>query len=384
MATCSVEITQDLVSGDAGSYPVFATNVPQAFSFGPSTKAKGYLNTNQQETIVCTWAFTGSPSNVTIAFFKVNTDGISVTSQGSVTTTDPTLTFQKDLSPGEYILCFSSPFAASTGTFTAVYSGYISSARLRGSAHAGEAMLGELTIKRAAKVCAEPMVFELVSGELPLGCTLGPDGILEGVMPNLDAEGVGDASPSINWFRENADGEWESVPRRWTFKAKVSLLNFPDVFAVEQFYIDIHNNWTVDKLAFMADAAAGFDRTTQVTTQVAPVSMVDASCDCVDTSQKAEFDRWVKDSGSAMSAETQQFVNSFKASTRYNDLAIMYGLKPEGAVNTINKSREPDNGIRNQSDIDSIFLQLGDKLNSKYNPLGGMALAGEQMLAEVV
>ena len=106
-----------------------------------------------------------------------------------------------------------------------------------------------LETKRRPRNCNEALTYELIEGELPPGITINKDGLLIGVVEELDC--IDDTmSPSFNWYYENHNGVAQSWGRKWRFKVRVSISTQPDIFTDEWFCLRVFNNWSVDQLSF--------------------------------------------------------------------------------------------------------------------------------------
>lgn len=404
MATCLAEITADLQSGAINEYPIVTTNVGVPVTFSPTVKQKLYLATNQQESIVCNLTVQVA-SLCSITFFRLSDNRTTITNVGGVTTSESITNFQKDLTPGEYFICFAASFSEVVGTFKATFSGFIVETRLPAKGYAGEYAVGDLKTYKVEKFCNEPMTFELISGELPPGCVLQPDGRIIGYLPNLDClEDHAEYSPSINWFYEDHDSKWRPIPRRWVFRAKVTLVNFPHVTHEQNFAIEVHNDWSKDRDAFMLDADKGFDRyrtiqaielKAQVDThqfecpppeptppkQIAPVEEC-CSCGSVDINRDLAFVEWyLKDYAVSPTPEIAAFVENFKSTQKYKQIAEIYGkdtaLTTE-LINTAIQISTPSDGKRSVNDIDYLFLEIGKRLNMNL-PTEAFGYTGEEL-----
>lgn len=117
------------------------------------------------------------------------------------------------------------------------------------AAYQSEHMVATLTTKRKPRDCAEALEYELIDGELPPGIGLHKDGLLWGVVDELDCIDES-MSPSFNWYFDNHDGVMQSWGRRWRFKVRARIASQPDVFSDEWLCLRVYNNWSVDAAAF--------------------------------------------------------------------------------------------------------------------------------------
>lgn len=424
--TCISEITADLISGDWMSYLFASTAIPVPLDFAPGVRQKILLSTSKQESIICN-LFIEVTTLVNVTFYKINDDGISATNVGGVTASDNNTTFQKDLTPGTYILCFTSIYAPVLGSFTATYSGFITETRFYPRARAGEMLLATLKTRPVDRICREPFYFTFIDGVLPPGCTFRPDGIVYGPLPNLDCNlpdvvpevyiaYAGEAmlvkfkgdkdppkqlhhvpstyewSPSINWFYEGEKKQWRPIPKRWQFRARVTMVNFPTVYAEENFSIDIYNDWSKDRDAFMKNADKGFDREREIVvdtpkptldrnqfvlsvstpdTRKKEIKPVVSSC-CGDNkySRDLEFMSWyINEYAAVLSKDVKLFVEKFKETNRFKDILGTSSINISVIDGIINSSIS---SLRSVEDVDYLFLEVGKRLNSlmPYEALG--------------
>lgn len=128
---------------------------------------------------------------------------------------------------------------------------FISSKTFAPTAYQAEHLSLTLTTKRKPRDCSEALEYELIDGELPPGIRLHKDGLLWGVVDELDCIDES-MSPSFNWYFDNHDGVMQSWGRRWRFKVRVRLVSQPDVFSDEWLCLRVFNNWSVDAAAFVA------------------------------------------------------------------------------------------------------------------------------------
>lgn len=398
MASCISELNTDIGNGDESTYPVISTTDTIPVAFGLSVKKKFKLIVSTPDTISFLMTLdVGAP--YVMAFFKLS--GTTLTSVGNLSSSEQITTFQKDLSEGTYYVCISSIYSSFSGFLKASYSGFVIETRFTGSIYSGEELISNLTIKRATRACNEPFFFTFISGDLPPGTVLQPDGSITGMLPDLDCiDSENSTSPSINWFYQDlGDNRWKPTPRRWRFRARVTLSNFPDVFAEEDFSVDVLNDWNKDKNIFMANSDLGFDRTTTLTQTQTPVTEVlptivtnkkesdvipilDCGCETkvavgvVSSPDYTEFVNWFNSKyiTSLSSKEIVDFVEKFKNTDKFKAL---FGVRDV----TTNEAFDFVSINRNTTDIDYIFLTLGNELNQK-NPIEANGYSGETFMVE--
>ena len=252
MATCQQEIETALASGSAEDiFRVMKSNVLETVTADVNVKDKLTISSAKQEAITCQFnQYGGTPADVVISWFKLEPNETTMKSVGSISTRESTITFQKDLLPGIYFICFAVRSGVCEGTFKAEFTSYPVSARYRGIFSHGSSMaVSELRTAKIKKPCNEAMEFEFVSGHLPPGVTLGADGVIRGTLPSLDC--VKDiTSPSANWFYYNHDGTAVAIPGRWEFRARVRLVNEPSTYDEEDFAIEVYHNWDSEREMF--------------------------------------------------------------------------------------------------------------------------------------
>ena len=136
-----------------------------------------------------------------------------------------------------------------------------------------------LTAQRRPLICTETLEYELIDGELPPGIKLHKDGLLWGVVDELDCIDTSMA-PSFNWYFDNHDGVMQSWGRRWRFKVRVKVASQPDVYSDEWLCLRVFNNWSADAASFVTSedtVVYGHDDTITrpVIDPICPVPMIE-------------------------------------------------------------------------------------------------------------
>ena len=359
MATCYVEITEAVASGDSETYVTLQNNVFVEFTFSINSKVKLRLNTDKQETIVGTFQALSNMSSASITFFRLNGDEVSITSQGSVNLTDSNITFQKDVIPGQYFLCFSS-IDPITCKFKATFSEYTVEPRLPCKAYDGCYAEATITVKKPERFCDEPMKYRFIDGELPPGLELREDGVIFGTLPELDCmPDANEQSPSIHWYFQNTDGNWESCNRRWKFQAQVYLVNFPDVTDTETFFIEVYNDWSADRDGFMERHDEGWDRTIRI-----PISSL------VDPMK-------VPQCCTGLGLTKDPNIITTPSGLRVPAPQIQRTVSPLETINTVIPAELPAG--RATEHLDQVFMDIGSSLNATYRPFDARGHFGSYM-----
>ncbi len=189
-----------------------------------------------------------------ISFYRVV--GSDVTEIASTIISDIFGNFSKEFSAGTYAICIESIiFQQSTMQILAHYRGYQKQTIFSITFSTGENLKGNIPTIRPPSPCTRPLFFRIVDGALPPGFRMTSLGRVLGVAPELDCMiDNADLPPSQNWSFSNFDGQSTCWGRQWRFKVEVSIQGMPDVVAEEWFCVRIHNDWSKDRDAFLAQA----------------------------------------------------------------------------------------------------------------------------------
>ena len=257
MANCATFLQAVVSSGQANTLEPLNHNVLTPLSFSRAT-CKSYLMVLPAFTVIdFTVQVTPTPANpflFDVKFYRVN--GNTMTEIATASSTDQAAVFSKEFTQGTYIVCFqTSSLVDLVGTVLAVYRGYQRYAVFDIDLYSGESLALAFDDRRPPKDCSAVLHYEIVEGSLPPGIRMTGLGQLLGVAPNLDCIDDNAAlSPSQNWSFQHNDGTFHPWGRQWRFKVKVMLEGIPDVFSEEWFCVKIHNNWSIDRDNFLAQA----------------------------------------------------------------------------------------------------------------------------------
>ena len=257
MANCATFLGSVVGSGQVGTLDPLDHNVLTPLAFNRAG-CKAYVLTLPAFTVVdFTVQVTPAPANpfsFVMKMYRVN--GNTMTELATASSSDQAAVFSKEFTQGTYLICFeTSSLVELAGSVLAVFRGYRRYAVIDLDLGAGEAMNYDFDRKRPPKDCSAVLHFELIEGTLPPGIRLTGLGQLLGVAPNLDCiEDNAAYSPSQNWSYMHNDGSFHPWGRQWRFKVKVMMEGVPEVFAEEWFCVKIHNNWSLDRDAFLAQA----------------------------------------------------------------------------------------------------------------------------------
>lgn len=392
MATCAELIQADLNSGSWANWPAIVPGVNTPFSSNITTKTMLYLYTSKSESIAFDATIASPPGRMlSLAIFKINSSHTLATAIGTVNTTESAVIFQKDLSQGEYVICFSSAQQVN-GTIKAAFAGYVSEPRLFPKIFAESSMFVDLKITAGNHDSNLKRSFTLVEGELPPGYELQKDGSIRGKIDNLDEKTEADYAPSINWFYDDVSGRWVSMPRRWTFKVRVVLTDFPQAWDEEWFTLDIHNNWDKDKAAFLLDGP-GFDRMNESVERIQlsnPLHEFQPCCPgapvietvkatlaplpvAAPTQTNADIIKDVVDKYENTSNDfIRNFINKVKQTDKYTKL--------QDAHVFTELVWAPEDRLADH--IDTVVLDIGNDQKSNHMPLLAVAETGECMMIE--
>ena len=386
MANCQSEIVDGLVNGTGtDTWLTVQSGTAITVELSNIKRTKVIVQSSSSQTITCTYTMLTPTTLMNITFYRILSNGITISNEGALTISDTT-TFQKDISPGTYIICFSMPAGFISGNFKVTYTGYIGAARLQAVAYHGSYAKSILTVTKPSRACNEPMKFWLVDGELPPGCTLLQNGSIYSAEPLIEMDSLNDNYPtSMSWFYFNPDGNSTSIPREWKFTVGVQLINFPTKVDSKTFVIEVHNNWDVDRDAFMYEADKEFDKITK-TEYTVPLEGVPATgcIPCVP---------YVEPTMKEIRAIGQVAPRAIPAATNISNMIIS---SPEvasflernnllGAVaDTINTTDIPiPQEERSKNDIDSLFLETANTMKVAGFPLGAFMFTGENLVADL-
>lgn len=157
--------------------------------------------------------------------------------------------FSIDLLEGDYVICVRALIGTYTGSIMAKFIGYSRTVQLEPKLEYGAECSFNLTIPKRETLCKQPLVYELVEGELPPNIKLLSSGQLIGKLPIIDClPEHKDLPPSSNMYYDSGEGDTESSIQSWErhyrFKAKVYLKNNPDKYAYEQYCISLVPDWS--------------------------------------------------------------------------------------------------------------------------------------------
>lgn len=257
MANCATFLASVVSSGQVATLDPLDHNVLTPLSFDRST-CKSYVLTLPAFTVVdFTVQVTPTPANAysfDMKLYRVN--GNTMVEIATASSSDQAAVFSKEFTQGTYLICFqTSSLVTLSGSVLALFRGYQRYAVFDVDLSDGSSMAFEFDRTRPPKDCAAVLHYEVVDGALPPGIRMTGLGQLLGVAPNLDCvEDNAELSPSQNWSFMHNDGTYHPWGRQWRFKVKVMLEGLPDVYAEEWFCVKIHNNWSIDRDNFLAQA----------------------------------------------------------------------------------------------------------------------------------
>jgi hypothetical protein len=348
------------------------------------------------------------PTNigVTVTFYQLGENNFIIP-LGSVLVTEMILDFQKDFSPGVYIICIGSTAFTYTGTFIGIFTGFPIYAKLKLDVYSGTALSLSMDVPLPDRVCRKTLYFSILDGKLPPGLVMTELGNIYGVLPNMDCiDDNAELSPSQNWYY-SLDGTWFPWGRQWRFLIKTWVSDYPDANTSQWFCIRIHNNWSWDRDNFkppfeyeIAEVEENDEQPTlpeiccepaEEPTPFIPTPLpVLCPCDSESEIEKAttlNFLQWYENNlkNPSDSPYIQAFVDKFKTSETYAQLMKEAGKEDElstplerelKAVEKLIKSYLDAlvNG-RGKDDIDSQMLAMKDLENQKL-PLTVLTQSG--------
>lgn len=227
MSTCIANITNLITTGNIDNLIPLVSDVNSNFTISPLSSFIFLLQTSKNESIKFTISSTSTNSiiNLTVTIFLFDRVNSTLVSQGNITVIDGFITFQKDLTEAEYLICIKANNNTSyTGYLRALFSNFQAYAKLSGKAYTSENGISILSFIPKELECTYPLYYEIIEGELPEGIFFSNAGMLYGTLPNLDCmEQNYYLSPSSNWYGTLISGESYPIGRAWRFKVRTYL-----------------------------------------------------------------------------------------------------------------------------------------------------------------
>ena len=273
------------------------------------------------------------------------------------------------------------------------FAGFVNEVRFFPKIYDGSSASSTLTIVKGVLDTKLPRIYTMVDGALPPGFVLQPDGSIRGQIDNLDAVTESEYAPSINWFFNDQDSRWVSMPRRWRFKVRVELRDFPEAWDEEWFTIDIHNNWDKDKEAFVFDESdAGFDKVTETVEYIEIINPVEAFNNCcpdapvieampavklqpvptiAPVTAVPEVVKVVQEFGNSDNEFIREFISKLKKTDKYTQTQNVQTFE-ELQFN----SQE-----RQATHVDALVLEINNDHKSNHMPLLAIAYGGETFMS---
>lgn len=238
MATCL-----STISG-GGAIPTFISGVPQSVNFNAVSNSLLQMALLGPQTVYLSTNITTSATsyNFTVSFISATT----LVNVGSVVITNQISNLSINLLADTYYVCFRSLGPTYTGSVTATFIRFPTRAAFVMNAAFGDSCnLTGLKITQPHLVCNQPMIWELVDGELPKGITLLRNGMLTGTLPYLDCDIAGNNAPpsNNNFYVDQINGITYAIPRSYNFTAKLTLESDHNKFDIQKFSITIVPNW---------------------------------------------------------------------------------------------------------------------------------------------
>jgi hypothetical protein len=402
MPTCLQSIQSKISAGELDTITQLAPNTLTPINMTSSIKQLFLMEIVRQETVKFTLNLISNlqPTNVgvTVTFYQL-TDDNDVILLGSVLITEMILDFQKDFTPGVYIICIGSNAFTYTGTFLGLFTGFPVYAKFKLTVYSGSALsFPNMTVPIPDRFCNKTLYFSILDGSLPPGLIMTELGNIYGVLPNMDCiEENANLSPSQNWYY-GLDGAWFPWGRQWRFLIKTWVGVYPEANTTRWFCIRVHNNWSWDRDNFKPpfeyevvsveddEDIAPLDNLccepAKKPEPFVPVPALPVLCPCdsessVEQATTLNFLQWYENhlKHPSDSPYIQAFVDNFKTSETYTRLMIEYGKEDElttplerelKAVNNLIQSYLDalENG-RGKDHIDTQMLLMKDLENQK-------------------
>lgn len=409
MPSCLQSIQSKIAQGQLDSITQLPTNTIMPISMTSSGKQLFILEIVRQETAKFTISLVSEfqPTNigVTVTFYQL-LDNNTIVTLGSVLVTEMILDFQKDFSPGQFIICIGSTSFSYTGTFLGLFTGFPIYAKLKPEVHTGAALSLSMNVPLPDRVCRKTLYFSILEGSLPPGLEMTELGNIYGVLPNMDCiDDNAELSPSQNWYYD-LDGAWFPWGRQWRFLIKTWVGDYPDANTTRWFCIRVHNNWSWDRDNFKPP----FDYEVTSMEDIEQPTLVELCCEPAEEpppfvptplpvlcpcDSESEFEKattlnflqWYENNlkNPSDSPYIQAFIDKFKTTETYTELMIAAGKEDELSTPLERELKAVEKLIksyldaliegRGKDDIDTQMLAMRDLENQKL-PLTALSQSG--------
>lgn len=402
MPTCVQSIQSKIDANQLDSITQLTPNTAFPISINYAQKQLFRLEIVRQETAKFTIHLISdlTPTNIGVTVNIYQLLGGVILLLGTVLVTELTISFQKDFTVGNYIICIGSSSIAYTGTFIGDFTGYQIYSKLTPQGYTGQALNSfNLEFSYVEKQCDKLLYFRILEGALPDGLQMTLTGDIWGILPNLDCtEDTKALSPSQNWYYE-MDEHWQPWGHQWRFKLKVWIAELPNVSLEQWFCIRIHNNWSWDRdnkppieyeeeiIQEIAEeplpevCCEGENEPEPFVPQPLPLSL----CPCEQETSEEQaavlnFLQWyesvLKNPPGEDNPYIQTFIDNFQKSEYFKKMMSKAGLEDEmiskeekelKAVQSLIAyyTSQLVDGIRREEDIDYVMLILKDQENQK-------------------
>lgn len=409
MPTCQKTIQNKIENNEIDTITMLNPNTLFPIFINFSQKQLFKLEIGQQETAQFTISLVSEtpPSNISVTITIYQLINNTILLLGSVLVTEMIMSFQKDFSPGTYIICIGSSYSTFTGTFIGDFTGYQIYAKLVPLAYTGQSVNDvDLTFSYVEKKCNKLLYFDITDGNLPEGLQMTLTGDIWGILPNLDCtEETAMLSPSINWYYQ-MDETWQPWGNQWRFKIKVWIAELPLVSTEEWFCIRIHNNWSWDRdnhFNWNKDEPLPIEYEENTIEEIStpplpeqmcyeeeavkpaftpqPISLSLCPCETESTMEQStvlNFLQWYENvlkNPPEDNPHIQQFIDNFKKSSYFKTLIEQFGLEDDLLSDEEKELRSVQNIInyytnqlvenRGKNDVDTIVLSLKEQENQK-------------------
>lgn len=255
MSNCDQIIQTKINLNILDTIPVLIPNENTSISLSPNLKTLFFINVNGYQTTTFTISLLSNipPTNIGISvnFYQLNNNNTFIY-LGSANITEMIMTFQKDFSPGTFIICISSQFYTYSGFFKGIFISYPLYVKFTPEMENGENMTFDLIFSYIERKCNKLLYYTLIDGEIPHGMTFLQNGSLYGVLPDMDCiEQNKNLSPSHDWYyKYGKSNTWFPWGRQWRFKIRVWIADTPEIFVDQWFCLRIFNNWSWNHIKF--------------------------------------------------------------------------------------------------------------------------------------
>lgn len=193
---------------------------------------------------------------IDVTFNLYAKQGETFVPMGQSTIDEFSASMQYDASPASYYICITSPNPVSirlqakfTDNKVVLFDGFTAYSGMR---------LENVEFAYNLQECNSTIFYTMIDGNLPEGLEFSTAGYISGIPQEQDCSsgGVKMDTPSFTWSDEKVsiDGKKQKVPvgKKYFFTVRAALVEDPSVYKDKTFFLEIMNNWDLDRDHFKA------------------------------------------------------------------------------------------------------------------------------------